>query len=222
MMNKLFVSLTAAAMFTLTGCDMMARPAVPVVATPTPVVTASAPAPAATATVICKDEAKSATSIANGDSARAAASCGKKAVAKAVKPAQKQKTVVASTDNSETVRALVARNAELKAQLANRQAAGAVVAGDAIMVAAAGKFAPAPSYATEGKVYSDAGGNTFQRIKGGDRLCRFFVQGELRKEQFVSGPTPEATHEMCNNLAMVFQASLTPTTPDAKVEAVLK
>lgn len=220
-MNKLLFSL-AVIVVALTGCDLLNRPTTAsVVATPT-VVTASAPAPAATATVMCKDEAKSATSIANGSSARAVASCGKKAkaaVAKAVKPAPA--TATASTGDSDVVRALAARNAELTAQLANRQA-GTVVGGTTTTVATVGKFAPAPSYATEGKVYADSNGNTFQRIKGGDRLCRFYVQGELRKEQFVSGPTPEATHEMCNNLAMVFQASLTPTTPDAKVDAVLK
>jgi hypothetical protein len=215
-MNKLFVSLTAAGIFTLTGCDMIERPAAPVVATPTPaVVTASAPAPAATASVVCKDEAKTATSIANGDGARAAASCGKKVkvIAKTVKPAQK--TVVASTGDSDMVRALVARNMELQAQLANRQAqAGTVVGGDAIMVAAVGKFAPAPSYAEKGVVYSDAGGNTFERIQGGDRLCRFYVQGELRGEKFVSHPDPVESKKMCDRLAQVFQAGMTPTTPE--------
>lgn len=76
------------------------------------------------------------------------------------------------------------------------------------------RFPPAPNYTENGKVYSDAAGNTFERHKAGDRLCQFFVQGELRKEAFVSGKTPEETKAKCDILALKFQSGLTPVTEE--------
>ncbi len=137
----------------------------------------------------------------------------------AAKPAaHKPQPAATRPDDGNTVAELRARLH--RAEAANRQA-GVVVGSDAITVAAVGKFAPAPAYAVADTVYADEGGNTFERHKGGERLCNFYVQGQLRKQVFVNGATPAASKKACDIEAQVFQASLTAVTPEAKVSGVL-
>jgi hypothetical protein len=61
----------------------------------------------------------------------------------------------------------------------------------------------------EGVVYADGNGNTFQQERAGDRLCRFHVNGQLRKEEFVSGKDPETTKRMCDARGELFKQSMT-------------
>jgi hypothetical protein len=130
---------------------------------------------------------------------------GTRSVATAIGPTS---SVVAKCDKTGRSKSAVKHAASKKKVVENTTRQGSV---------ALAAFAPAPGYAEEGMVYSDTAGNTFERHKGGDRLCRFYVNGELRKEQFVSGSSLVETKRMCDILAEVFQASLTPMTPEVTV-----
>lgn len=79
-----------------------------------------------------------------------------------------------------------------------------------------------PVVAEEGRVYLDALGNTFERHQGGSRLCKFFVNGVLTKQQFVQHPDPVESKKQCDLLSQEFYASLTPTTQEQTVVSYAK
>lgn len=186
--------------------------------------TAAVPAPAAASTasasasVNCTD-GKVAKSTATGNGMHVTASCGNATNTSASKSkhvASKksaEKSVVSTThvDQSETVRRLAHENANLKAKTSMNSAsnAGYTIAGVGPKV-----------FADEGKVYSDAEGNTFERHTGGSRLCRFMVNGQIRKELFVQHPDPKESKKQCDLLAQEFIASMEPTTPAMPTVAV--
>lgn len=80
--------------------------------------------------------------------------------------------------------------------------------------AKSGGFTPALTNLEEGKVYSDGNGNTYERHQAGTRECKFYINGELVKRQFVQNPDPRESKKQCDLLANEFQASLTPTTSE--------
>lgn len=168
------------------------------------------PVTSANAAVVCKD-GKPAKAQASGSDARASASCGEKpkepkpTVAKNPAKAGGSVAVAPSPSTGGSVD-VVKRLAEENVNLRSRM-------GGSPSVAVAGSFAPAPAFAEEGKVYSDGGGNTFERHTGGERLCQFMVNGQIRKEVFVRGSSPQETKQKCDLLAQEFLASMTPTTP---------
>lgn len=167
----------------------------------------------AKAEAVCKD-GKPASASASGPDARAVAKCGvQPLMAKKPTPATGVGKVPApiavapaqpSADRlADILRKLAEENRLLKS------AGGGTVATGPVSTT----FAPAPAYAEEGKVYSDSSGNTYERHTAGSRLCRFMVNGEIRKEVFVNHPDPKESKRQCDVLAAQFEASLQPTTP---------
>lgn len=139
--------------------------------------------------------------------------CGGQAAKPASRPASDNSAVIAELREmnrtlTETVRSLK--------QAATPAVAAAPAAGTPT---AARSLSAAPAYAEDGKVYADEGGNTYERHKAGDKLCNFFVQGQLRKQVFVHGTDPVAAKKACDIEGQVFQASLTAITPEVKVVA---
>jgi hypothetical protein len=201
----------------LAGSNAFKKPTVTATATvtapipPAPKAEESKPETAAEAKAVCKD-GKPAAAQASGPDAKAVARCGPLPVAKKVVPATGTAKVAPSATtqakpSDDRLADLVKRLAEENRQL--KSAGGGTVATGPVPAT----FAPAPAYAEEGKVYSDASGNTYERHTAGSRLCRFMVNGEIRKEVFVSHPDPKESKRQCDVLAAQFEASLQPTTP---------
>ena len=164
----------------------------------------------AKAEAVCKD-GKPASASASGPDARAVAKCGPPPVAKKSVPATGTAKVAPVATQAQPA---ADRLADLLKKLAEenrllKSAGGGTVATGPVSTT----FAPAPAYAEDGKVYSDASGNTYERHTAGSRLCRFMVNGEIRKEVFVNHPDPKESKRQCDVLAAQFEASLQPTTP---------
>lgn len=148
------------------------------------------------------------TAKAVGENAKVTASCGSQ---KAPTAAAKVKAVSTSTSSDTSlIRKLAHENADLRVKMA--AASSAVVAKSS--TASVGVMPLMPRFPEEGRVYSDAEGNTFERHKGGSRECKFYVNGELVKRQFVQHPDPRESKKECDLQAAIFIAGLTPTTPE--------
>lgn len=182
-------------------------------------------------------EASSSASFANADVAKV------KAVVAEVKKDLAATTLVANSANSKADVAIakadeaLVKTAECCAQKANRArvSSQAKVGGATPPSRLASKYrtstvtsqqgvpqrktdlrASLPRFLEEGKVYADAGGNTFERHTGGSRECKFYVNGELVKRQFVQHPDRVESKRQCDILSKEFYATLTPTTSEKK------
>ena len=184
-------------------------PAPVVVSSPTVTTTTTA---TATATANCgPGETKTAKAV--GENSKVTASCG--GSQKAPTAAAKVKAVTSTSSDASLVRKLANENANLKVQMAAASAAASASATVARTSPSSVGVAPLmPRFPEEGRVYSDAVGNTFERHMGGSRECKFYVNGELVKRQFVQHPDPRESKKECDLLASVFIAGLTPTTPE--------
>lgn len=198
-MKKIQFFLVLMSMFVLSACTQVTEffgggttaSSATVPATVTPKPTA------ATASVTCKG-GDTQTAKAVGENAKAIASCGTQKTTAAKKTASVKSGV-------DEVRKQAHERADQKVEMSVKT-----------------HFAPSsiPRFPEEGKVYWDAGGNTFERHQGGSRECKFYVNGELVKRQFVQHPDPKKSKEQCDLLAAEFIAGLTPTTPE-KVKSVV-
>jgi hypothetical protein len=196
-MKKFIISaicILAAAFNAYADTATPATPA-PAASAPTIVLTPSV----ANASVDCKD-GKKGSAKAIGDGVYAVAGCGEKPAVK--KPVAKKPAKKVESSNSDVVRALAMANVDLKVKASASASAGVT------------DLTSVPRFAVEGKVYSDAEGNTFERHQGGTRECKFYVNGELVKRQFVQHPDPRESKKQCDLLSQEFYATLTPTTPE--------
>jgi hypothetical protein len=165
----------------------------------------------AVATVVCdKDNTQTAKAI--GKTASAVATCGntKSAVKVAKAPAKASVAHAAPAANGLSAEAIL--------QLANENIALRLAAAGMKNIAAAATSvqgtSSTPRFLEEGKVYSDADGNTMERINAGSRECRFYVNGNYMKSQFVQNPDKKESKKQCDLLSAQYLASLTPTTPE--------
>lgn len=169
--------------------------------------TASAVPSTANAAVDCK-EGKKGVAKATGEGVYAVAGCGGKA--KAVVKNHATKAVhakkVENKDNAEVVWKLAHENADLKVKNSSKH----VFFGGMAM-------ASVTRFPIEGKVYSDAEGNTFERHQGGSRECKFYVNGELVKRMFVQHPDPRESKKQCDLLSQGFYSTMSSTTPEKEV-----
>ncbi len=169
----------------------------------------------AVATVVCdKDNTQTAKAI--GKTASAVATCGNTKPAVRVAKAPAKAPAKASVAHA----APAGMSAETVRRMADENIARRIASGVKTTSAAASSgISGIPRFPEEGKVYSDAEGNTFERHTGGSRLCKFFVNGELVSRKFVQDPDPRKSKAQCDLLAAEFIAGLTPTTPEAIVAA---
>lgn len=222
-MKKILVLASLVASFvSLSACSKEAEksPAPVVVSTPTGTTTTTTTATAtatANANANCgPGETKTAKAV--GENAKVTASCGSQKA-----PTAKAKAVTSTSTSSDAslVRQLANENANLKVQMAAASAAASASATVAKTSPSSVGITPLmPRFPEEGRVYSDAGGNTFERHMGGSRECKFSVNGELVKRQFAQHPDQKESKKECDLLASVFIAGLTPTTPEARITTV--
>lgn len=154
-------------------------------------VSAFAATPVADASVVC-GPGDSKTAKAVGENARVTASCG--ARAKPAATVRKQSSGGSRTSTS------------------HQRASFSGGSSSALMASL--EATTSSRFPDEGRVYSDAGGNTFERHYGGSRECKFYINGDLVKRQFVQHPDPVQSKRQCDLLSMEFYATVTPTTPE--------
>jgi hypothetical protein len=198
-MMKKFIALTA---FVVFGSAFAQTPTAS-----TPATTASAPS-TATATVVCKDD-KQSTASATGNGARATASCNPQVVKKsASRPVAKPAPEVSTSaqDNAALVKALAEANVALRLSQSQQGVA---------RTPAPSAFAPAPSLMEEGRVYSDADGNTVERHTAGTRECKVLANGQLVARAFVDGDKV-ASKKACDLFATETLAKMRLTSPDGR------
>lgn len=140
----------------------------------------------ADASVVCVNPEDSKTAKAVGPNARVTASCGQPTKHRG---SSIKKTSSVSTSTKKVVSETSVVIAPITASIATR-------------------------FPEEGKVYSDAGGNTFERHKGGSRECKFYVNGRWVKSMFVQHPDPVESKRQCDLLSQEFYSTMSNVTPE--------